>query len=378
MFGPGNSFSGPVSGLLAKPARRWRLRASLLPLCLLTLAHPGLAQQPARQTQQSSQLPSAPAAQLPAAPAAITGTIVDSDAASVPGAHVTLTLDGQPPAGARTAVTSDDGSFFFADVPPGPFKLLVTAPGFASWQTSGQLHAGQSFDLPSIALKAAASSTEVDVTASQTEIAQAQVGEEEKQRVLGVFPNFYVSYVSDPVPLDPRQKVQLALRTLVDPVSLVLNGVTAGAEQAGNDYAWGQGAQGYGKRYAAAYGNFLTGTMFGDALFPILLKQDPRYFYKGTGSIHSRALYAIANAVICKGDNGRWQTNYSGILGGLASAGLSNLYYPAVNRSGFGLTFEGAAIGTGIGAIANLLQEFLIHRLTPGIPPSRPGGASVH
>jgi hypothetical protein len=375
-----------VSGLLAKPARRFRLRTLalrwlVLPLCLLALADLGLAQQPGQQTQpQPPPLPSAPAAQLPGQTAStgeIGGTILDSDAASVGGARVTLTRDGQPPASDRTAVTTNDGGFSFSDVPPGPFTLVVAAAGFAPWQTSGELRAGQSFDLPSIALKAAASSTEVDVTASQTEIADAQVGEEEKQRVLGVFPNFYVSYVSDPVPLDPRQKSGLALRTLVDPVSLALTGVTAGAEQAGNAYAWGQGAQGYAKRFAAAYGNFLTSTLLGDALFPILFKQDPRYFYKGTGSIRSRALYAIANAVICKGDNNRWQTNYSGILGGLASAGLSNLYYPAVNRSGFGLTFEGAAIGTGFGAVANLLQEFLIHHLTPGIPPPPPAGASV-
>jgi hypothetical protein len=348
-----------------------------LPVCLLAFTSASPAQQPA---QQPAQLPAAPAAQIPSPPAspdaAITGTVLDSDGASVSGAGVTLAHDGRPSA-VRTAITATDGTFSFTDIPPGPFTLVVTATGFAPWQTTGEIQSGQSFDLPSVALHTAASNTEVDVTASQTDIAQAQVGEEEKQRVLGVFPNFYVSYLSDPVPLDPRQKVQLALRTLVDPVSLVLNGVVAGAEQASNAYAWGQGAQGYGKRYAAAYGSFLTNTMLGDALFPILLRQDPRYFYKGTGSVYSRALYAIANAVICKGDNNRWQVNYSGILGGLASAGLSNLYYPAVNRSGFGLTFEGAAIGAGFGAVGNLLQEFLIHHLTPGIPASSPPDADV-
>ena len=74
--------------------------------------------------------------------------------------------------------------------------------------------------------------------------------------------------------------------------------------------------------------------MLGGAVFPSLFKQDPRYFYKGTGSISSRALYAIANSVICKGDNERWQPNYSAILGGIAAGGISNLYYPASNRSG--------------------------------------------
>ena len=82
------------------------------------------------------------------------------------------------------------------------------------------------------------------------------------------------------------------------------------------------------------------GHSFGNAIFPALLKQDPRYFYKGTGSKKSRFFYAVANAVICKGDNGRWQPNYSSVLGSLAAGGLSNLYYPASSRNGVGLTFE--------------------------------------
>jgi hypothetical protein len=78
-------------------------------------------------------------------------------------------------------------------------------------------------------------------------------------------------------------------------------------------------------------------------------------------------LYAITNSVICKGDNGRWQANYSDILGSLAAGGISNLYYPAENRNGLGLTFENAAIRIGTTAAANLLQEFLIRKLTPKV-----------
>ncbi len=105
---------------------------------------------------------------------------------------------------------------------------------------------------------------------------------------------------------------------------------------------------------------------------PILLKQDPRYYYKGTGSIRSRFFYAVANAVICKGDNGHWQVNYSAIVGSIAAGAISNLYYPADNRSGAGLTFEGAAIGTGFSAVSNVVQEFLVRKLTPHIPPNPP------
>ena len=119
---------------------------------------------------------------------------------------------------------------------------------------------------------------------------------------------------------------------------------------------------------ARHYADVAIGTFIGSAILPSVLKQDPRYFYKGSGSIRSRVLYAIANSVVCRGDNGRWQPNYSNILGNLAAGGISNLYYPAQNRNGATLTFENAAIGVGATAAANLVEEFLMRRLTPNIP----------
>jgi hypothetical protein len=144
-------------------------------------------------------------------------------------------------------------------------------------------------------------------------------------------------------------------------------------EQATDEFSgYGQGAQGYAKRFGASYADTVSSTFIGGAILPSLLKQDPRYFYKGTGSTRSRLLYAIANSVICKGDNRRWQVNYSGILGALASGGLSNLYYPSTDRDGIGLTFENAVIGIGQGAAANILQEFVIKKLTPKLPNQNP------
>jgi hypothetical protein len=318
----------------------------------------------------AAQLPSAPAPQSRSTSGSISGFITDRDGDSIPQARVALTLESAA-ADTLTVVTETDGAFTFASIPPGPFKLSVTAAGFSPRQTASELHSNESLDLPAIALNAA-DSTDIRVTATQSEIAEAQVHLEETQRVLGFFPNFYVSYVSDPMPLTPKQKYQLALHTLIDPVSFVLNGVTAAAEQADNIYDWGQGAQGYAKRYAAAYGTFLTSDMLGNAVLPVLFKQDPRYFYKGTGSVRSRILYAIANTVICKGDNHHWQPAYAGILGGLTATEISNVYYPSSNRTGPRLLFEGTAIGLGTSAIQNVIQEFLVRRLTPHIPPSTP------
>ncbi len=192
--------------------------------------------------------------------------------------------------------------------------------------------------VPEISLPLAAVVTEVQVGLSRTELAEEQVKQEEKQRVLRVVPNFYVSYDPHALPLTSKQKFQLAWKTTIDPVTFGLTAGIAGIQQAQNHFSgYGQGAQGYAKRYGAAYGDFVSGTFVGSAILPSLLKQDPRYFYKGTGSKRSRTLYAIANAVICKGDNGRWQANYSSILGSLAAGGISNLYYPSNDRNGVGV-----------------------------------------
>jgi hypothetical protein len=207
---------------------------------------------------------------------------------------------------------------------------------------------------------------------TKTEAAEKQIKQEEKQRVLGFMPNFYVSYDPNPIPLDSKQKFELAWKTTVNPYSFAIIGAIAGIQQADNSYSgYGQGAQGYGKRYGAGYADFVTGTFIGGALLPSILKQDPRYFYKGTGSTHSRVLYAMANAVICKGDNGRWQPNYSNILGSLAAGGISNAYYPASDR-GAALTFENAFIGIGATAAVNVLQEFVVRKLTPHLPAHDP------
>jgi hypothetical protein len=147
-----------------------------------------------------------------------------------------------------------------------------------------------------------------------------------------------------------------------------LNAVTAGLQQASDEFVgYGQGAQGYAKRYGASYADFAIGTFIGGAILPSLLHQDPRYFYKGTGTKRARLMYAIANSVICKGDNGHWQPNYSGIMGSIASGGISNLYYPPGER-GASLVFENTLVGIGMNAGANILQEFVIRKLTPNLP----------
>lgn len=294
----------------------------------------------------------------------VTGTVVDQSGAVVAGARVTLATGDAN----LQMLSGDDGQFTFNDVAAGPFQITVTLAGFAPQKYSGTLMTGDFFFVPPIALTVATEETEVHVGLPPTELAEAQIKEQEKQRVFGVIPNFYVTYIPNAAPLAPRQKFELAWKTLGDPVTFVIVGATAGLEQAQNQFkGYGQGAQGYGKRYAANYADSVTSTLLGGAVFPSLFKQDPRYFYKGTGSTRSRILYALANSVICKGDNGRWQFNYSALLGGLVSGAISNAYYPPDAR-GAGLLFEGEGIGIGTSAASNLVQEFLIPKLTPNLP----------
>jgi len=104
-------------------------------------------------------------------------------------------------------------------------------------------------------------------------------------------PNFYSTYDWNAPPMGAKQKFQLSNRSIIDPVSFLTVAGIAGAEQYKNVIpAYGGGIEGYGKRYGAALANRVSGTLLGKAVYPSIFHQDPRYFYKGKGSIRSRAL----------------------------------------------------------------------------------------
>jgi Carboxypeptidase regulatory-like domain len=295
-------------------------------------------------------------------PGIVSGTIVDQTAAVVAGAHVSLTQGKPTPH--QDAITDNDGNFSIPDVAPGPFLLTITAPGLATQSVSGMLWAGQIYDIPQISMAVAPNVMRVKVTLPREEIAEEQVKAEEKQRVLGAIPNFYVTYVPNAAPLNSKQKFQLAWRSLIDPFTFGVTAAVAGIQQADDQFSgYGQGAEGYAKRYGAALPG-VGGTFIGGAILPTIFKQDPRFFYKGTGTVRSRIWYAIATAVICKGDSGRWEPNYSNVLGSLAAGAISNLYYPKSNRNGIGLTLTNTLVGLGDGAATNLVQEFVVPRFS--------------
>ena len=350
-----------------------------LSLCVLPcgFSRPALAQSPQPPTVQGGLTgpfvametgPSVDEQQAERQPSGyISGTVVDESGAAV---RAQLQLRRQDQSPTQALLSGDRGQFLYNDVTPGVFQLTITAEGFETQKISGFLHPGEAYIVPKIRLAIADVVTEVWVQDRLTpvEVAQDQIKEQEKQRVFGLFPNFYVTYDRNALPLNPRQKFRLAWKTTVDPFTFVGVGALAGMKQATNAFAgYGQGWQGYAKRFGATYADTITGTLIGSAMLPSLLKQDPRYFYKGKGSTRSRLLYALASPLVCKGDNMRWQPNYSNIGGAFASAGISYLYYPASDRNGAGLILQNSSIRLGEMAFEGLLQEFVIRRLTPHV-----------
>ncbi len=300
-----------------------------------------------------------------ALPATISGTVIAANGAELAGARVALTGTVN-----RTLPTGSNGEFTFSGLPAGVFSVTVSAPGMKVASVRGiVVQPGAIQFLPPILLSIAGASTSVEVYAQPEMLAEVQLQIELHQRVLGILPNYYSSYNWHAEHLWPKQKFQLGFRSEIDPVTLTIIGAEAGIEQYYNRFpSFGQDEGGYAKRYGAAYATDFTGTMIADAALPSLFHQDPRYFYKGTGSFRSRALYAISRTLICRGDNGRNQFDYSRVLGDFAAGGISNLYYPAADR-GTSLVFTNGAIDLAANSATNLIREFIL----PGLSSNGPG-----
>lgn len=260
---------------------------------------------------------SAAVAQLESAPepqtGVIAGTVVDVDGGIIPGATVALT--GPSVADTQNMVTGDNGFFRLEHLRAAvPYHLSITASGFADWNSPELiLKPGQFIDMTGTQLRIAVAVTSVNAELSTQELAEEQLNVEIKQRVLGFIPNFYVTYDHNAAPLTPKLKFKLATRVMIDPVTFAGAAFLAGVDQAADNPDYVQGAKGFGQRMGSSYANGLTDIMIGGAVLPSILHQDPRYFYQGTGTKKSRTFHALSNPFICKGDNGRYQPNYSSL-----------------------------------------------------------------
>ncbi len=300
-------------------------------------------------------------------PSAIQGAVKDGSGSAVTGA--VITLEASASTGQRTAITDQAGSFRFPAVEPGNYKITIDAPGFASWTTPNvAVTPGDDPPLLAPVLQLAVASSSVNVTLPPHELAAEQLKSEEKQRVLGLLPDFFVSYAPNAAHLTAAQKFQLGWKTIIDPVSLLGTSISAGIDEAQNHHPeFGQGTEGYAKRFGAQYANRVSRVIIGRVVMQSVFHQDPRYFYKGAGSIRSRAFYAIRSAFLVKGDNGNWQFDYSDVLGGMASHELSTLYYPSTSRPVRRLV-DDVLLGFAGRAENNLLHEFILRHVTTHVP----------
>jgi hypothetical protein len=203
--------------------------------------------------------------------------------------------------------------------------------------------------------------------------------QEEKQRAFGVMPMFQTVSLANSKnipPLRPKQKFQLMLKSTTDPFIFAEDAVLSAVGQARDTnsgtmtvtnpdgttsqvrWGFGQGAAGYFKRFGSSYADTADGNFWGNAVLPILLKEDPRYYRMGSGSFPRRFLYSAETALWCRRDNGTWGPNYANVAGNFISGGISNLYYPSEEAS-FEKTVIGAMTVTAEGVIGSELVEFL-------------------
>jgi len=193
---------------------------------------------------------------------------------------------------------------------------------------------------------------------SEEEKEREKQKQEQSQRMLGVIPNFGTTNRHDAPPLSPGAKFHLFAKSAFDPVELSVVGLQAGVSQAENEFPeYGQGAAGFGKRYGATLADEVSSGFFANYFYPVLLKEDPRYFRLGEGSVKRRIGYSLLQEVWSRRDNGSRGFAWENVLGALSSGGLSNAYYPAGER-GFGLTMSRSAISVGYGTLGALVDEF--------------------
>jgi len=269
-----------------------------------------------------------------------------------------LLLTISPP---RTFAADDEspgGESALDELPDAPIPQIEFATNDASsQQTSPEASTQQTSQSDSG--KTVARQTEAPKTEKQK--ADEQLQAQFHQRALGVLPMFSITYLGDQtVSMTPKQKFKLAIRSSIDPFNFVIPWFVAGLHMALNDqegFPWG--AKGLAERAGAAYLDSLSGSIIATGLLPSILHQDPRYYRLGYGGSGRRLLYAMATTVICKHDNtGKWEPNYSNVVGNIAAGALSTLYYPPTDESGVGLTITNGLIVTATGAAGAVFNEF--------------------
>jgi hypothetical protein len=158
--------------------------------------------------------------------------------------------------------------------------------------------------------------------------------------------------------LEIQDKFLLWVGDTVDPITFFSAAFNAGIGQAQNsDPSFGQGAEGYGRRFGVNLIDQAQSAFFKDFAYPTIFFEDPRYYRLGQGSFQTRFLHAVAHVALAHHEDGTAMPNYSEWLGTTSAVALSNVYHPD-NRRGFGPSAENVAIAMAQDAGFDVLREF--------------------
>jgi hypothetical protein len=188
---------------------------------------------------------------------------------------------------------------------------------------------------------------------------KAEDTKKKDDRMFYVMPNYLtVDNQSQVKPLSWKEKFAITAKGTFDPYEFAIVGVVSGIRQAENAYpGFGQGASGYAKRYGAAFADQVDGNIMSGAVFPSILRTDPRYFRRAKGRLGRRFGYAISRVLITRKDSGGNMFNIPEFAGNATAIAISNVYYPASDRS-FTSSLSGFTVQMGIDAFGNELKEF--------------------
>lgn len=160
-------------------------------------------------------------------------------------------------------------------------------------------------------------------------------------------------------PLTPGGKAKLYVERATSPFNLVSAAGAAGIWQATQDshQGFGQGGRAYASRFGASLANHESALLLNNLVFSSAMKMDPRYFRKQSGGAGSRIAYAISRVLVGRTDSGHSAFNAPELMGAVASAGLSNVYYPQSDRTA-ARTLESAGLTLAADAGWNIIREF--------------------
>jgi hypothetical protein len=310
---------------------------------------------------------------LPATPGTlcrISGIVSDIQGGLIPGAHVVAERAGAPAEESLQTTANSFGHFRFADLPAGSYSVTITSPGFETLRLADiNLKPGEAYELPEVALPIARTAADATVTVTEEQIAEAELNDQLHQRVLGILPNYYTSYIWDAAPLNMRQKFKLAIRSATDPVFFATTAISAGIQLArDDDPEYEGGVPGYFERYGAAYGGALVGRVVTSVLFNSLFKEDPRYFVMTNGNVLRRSWHAVSSTFMQRGDDKRFHPAYANFLGSATTAVIVSTWHPG-STTGVGTrVLDDTFFDLGGQAIRNLAREFLFRHLARHVP----------